>query len=118
MEEPVVRQLISEHFTAAEIFTEVAVVEWPPPDATLGPLTDDDPARLRRDDIEGTSIGSLDAGGCSPEQDAADRRKTGPCGNVMQVVLAPGNYAVLGGPAEADLAAGRRPPLAVLEVLP
>jgi hypothetical protein len=87
-------------------------------DATPGPLTDDDLARLERGDLEHTSSTGLDAGGCSPEQDAEDRGKMGPCGNVMRVVVAPGTYAILGGAPETDPATGHRPPMAVLHVVP
>lgn len=63
---------------------------------TFGPLSDDDLERLAQGDTEGTSIGGVDAGGCSPEQDAASRGQMGPCGNVMKAVVAPGKYAILG----------------------
>jgi len=87
-------------------------------DATPGPLPDDDLARLARGDTQGTSIGGLDAGGCSREQNAEDRGLMGPCGNVMQVALVAGTYAIVGGSPEGDPAVGRLPPVAVLEVLP
>ena len=86
--------------------------------ATDGPLTEADLARLRRGDTEGTSIGGLDAGGCDPAQDAEDRGKTGPCGNVMEVVLSPGIYAIMAGMPEADAGTAGSPPMAVLEVTP
>jgi len=87
-------------------------------DETPGPLDDEDLARLAQGDVGGFSIGGLDAGGCSAEQDAEDGGKLGPCGNVMKVVLAPGSYAILGGAPEVDPSTGRLPPLAVLEVVP
>jgi hypothetical protein len=87
-------------------------------DATPGPLTDGDVARLEGGDLEYTSSTGLDAGGCSAEQNAADRGRMGPCGNVMRVVVAPGTYAILGGAPESDPATGGRPPMAVLHVLP
>jgi hypothetical protein len=87
-------------------------------DATPGPLTDDDVARLERGDLEHTSSTGLDAGGCSEEQNAADRGRMGPCGNVMRVVVAPGTYAIVGGAPETDPATGGRPPMALLHVLP
>jgi hypothetical protein len=97
---------------------------------TPGPLSDDDLARLAQGDTEGTAIGGLDAGGCSPEQDAEDRGQMGYCGNVMKVVVVEGKYAVLGpGWTEMETEpsadptadpAGFHPPqsMAVLEVLP
>ncbi len=99
-------------------------------DGPPGPLSDDDLTRLAAGDTEGTAIGGLDAGGCSPEQDAEDRGHMGYCGNVMKVVVAPGKYAVL-GPDWSEMGTeprvdptadpeGFRPPtfMAVLEVLP
>ena len=86
--------------------------------ASPGPLEGDDLARLARGDAEGFSMTGLDAGGCSAEQDAEDRGKLGPCGNVLNVVLAVGSYAILGGSPEEDPTTGRLPPLAVLEVVP
>jgi hypothetical protein len=100
------------------------------PDDPPGPLSDDDLARLAAGDTEATAIGGMDAGGCSPEQDAEDRGQMGYCGNVMKVVVAPGKYAILGpGWKMMDVEprvdptanpAGFRPPssMAVLEVLP
>jgi hypothetical protein len=87
-------------------------------EATPGPLSDADLARLARGDTQGLHIGGLDAGGCSAEQDAEDRGQMGPCGNVMQVVLVEGRYAIVGGSPDADPTTGRLPPLAVLEVVP
>jgi hypothetical protein len=63
---------------------------------TFGPLSDDDLERLAHGDTEATAMDGVDAGGCSPEQDAASRGQMGPCGNVMQAVVAPGKYAILG----------------------
>ncbi len=85
---------------------------------TPGPLTDGDLARLARGDTEGTSIGGLDAGGCAPDQRAEDRGRMGPCGNVMQVRVAPGKYALVGGSPEGDPATGERPAIGVLTVVP
>jgi hypothetical protein len=88
-------------------------------EATPGPLTDDDIARLARGDTEGTAIGGLDAGGCSAAQNAEDRGQMGPCGNVMKVVLVEGKYAIVGStPETRDLTTGRWPPMAILEVVP
>jgi hypothetical protein len=84
--------------------------------ASPGPLTDGDLERVAAGDTEGTSISGLDAGGCSPEQDAADRGQMGPCGNVMLVVVSAGKYAVMGGMPE--IGATPTPPMAVLFVEP
>jgi hypothetical protein len=87
-------------------------------DATPGPLTDDDLARLARGDTEGTFIDGMNAGGCSAAQNAEDRGQMGPCGNVMKVELIEGKYAIVGDALEGDPATGRTPLVAVLEVLP
>ncbi len=81
-----------------------------------GPLTDDDLERLARGDTEGTAISGLDAGGCDAGQRAADRGKSGPCGNVMMVVVAEGQYAILGGAAGGEPT--DVPPMGVLTVAP
>ena len=87
-------------------------------DATPGPLSPDDLARLARGDTEFTAVSGLDSGGCSEDQNLADRGKMGPCGNVMKVVLVPGTYAIVGGAPEPDPATGRMAPMAVLNVVP
>jgi hypothetical protein len=61
-----------------------------------GPLSDADLERLAHGDTEGTRISGIDARGCSPDQNAADRGLMGPCGNVMKVVVNAGKYAILG----------------------
>lgn len=86
--------------------------------ATPGPLSDDDLARLARGDTQGTMIEAMRAGGCSPEQDAADRGQMGYCGNVRMVVLVEGKYAILGDAPQGDPTTGHLPPMGVLEVLP
>ena len=86
--------------------------------ASPGPLSDDDLARLASGDTEGMAIGGLDAGGCSAAEDAEDRGRMGPCGNVMKAVVRPGRYAIVGGTPDADPSSGGRPPLAVLDVVP
>lgn len=84
-------------------------------EATAGPLSDDDLARLARGDSEGTSIEGFSVG-CSAEQRAEDRGRTGPCGNVYgPLALTAGKYAFLSGDIGAGLAS---PPITVLEVLP
>jgi hypothetical protein len=96
----------------------IAFVEaWQPGAGGTAPLTDDHLARLARGDTAGTSIGGLDVGGCSPEQNAEDRGRLGPCGNVMMVVVSAGRYAIVGGDPE-DAATGPPPPMAVLVVEP
>jgi hypothetical protein len=86
--------------------------------ATPGPLTEADLARLRNGDTIHTAIVGLDAGGCSPAQDAQARGRMGPCGNVLQLVVTPGRYAVVGGAPERDPVTGRVSPMAVLTVTP
>lgn len=85
-------------------------------EATPGPLDDESLDRLRHGDTFHTAVSGLDAGGCSPAQDAENRGRMGPCGNVMQVVLSPGSYAVVTGALEVG---GATPPrIAVLTVVP
>jgi hypothetical protein len=86
--------------------------------ATPGPLSDDAIERLRRGDTFHTMIDGLDAGGCSPAQDAEARGKMGHCGNVMKAVVSPGRYVIAGGMPEADPAGGPLPPMAILTVVP
>lgn len=85
--------------------------------ATPGPLTEDGLERLRRGDTFHTMIMSLEAGGCSPEQDAEARGKMGHCGNVAKVFVSPGQYAIVGGSPE-DAAVGGSPPIAILTIQP
>jgi hypothetical protein len=85
-------------------------------EATPGPLDSEALERLRTGDTFHTAVSGLDAGGCSPAQDAENRGRMGPCGNVMQVVLSPGDYAVVIG--ELDGVGATRPRIAVLTVLP
>ena len=87
--------------------------------ATPGPLSDEAIERLRRGDTFHTMISGMDAGGCSPAQDAEARGKMGYCGNVMKFVVGPGRYAVVGGTPEGDPpGGGALPPMAILTVLP
>ena len=85
---------------------------------TPGPMTEEDLERLALGDTGGMSISGLDAGGCSPEQNAEDLGRMGPCGNVMLYVVAPGRYAVVSGDVDLDPATGASPLIAVLEVVP
>jgi hypothetical protein len=62
----------------------------------IGPLSDDDIARLGRGDTEGLAIEGFDLSGCSNEQRAEDLGLMGPCGNVFKTVLVEGKYAFLG----------------------
>jgi hypothetical protein len=86
-------------------------------DATPGPLTDEDLDRLARGDTEGTAIEVFDDHGCSTEQRAEDRGRMGPCGNVFQIVLAPGKYAFFTGNLEGKPGGDQRS-ITVLEVAP
>lgn len=86
--------------------------------SALGPLSDTDLDRLRRGDVQSTGASGFEAGGCSPDQNAQDRGRMGPCGNVMKVNLAPGKYAVVAGAPEDLSADGSGPPIAILQVLP
>ncbi len=49
--------------------------------------------------------------------DAEARGKTGPSGNVIKCVVAPGRYAIVGGSPEGD-PGGALPPMEILTVLP
>jgi hypothetical protein len=91
---------------------------------------DDDLERLAQGDTEGTTTGRLEAGGCSAAQNAEDRGRMGPCGNVFNATVRVGKYAILGPgwtmmetepgvDPTADPAGFMSPPtMAVLEVLP
>jgi hypothetical protein len=88
-------------------------------DATPGPLTAYDLARLARGDTQGTSIGGFDVVGCDATQRAAARNQTkvpGGCGNAFLVSLTPGSYAFISG--DPALIASGQPQIAVLDVLP
>lgn len=84
-------------------------------DATPGPLDGAALDRLRTGDTFHTAQTGLDAGGCSATQDAGNRGRMGPCGNVLKFVLSPGTYAVVSGSLEGP---GARPRIAVLTVVP
>jgi hypothetical protein len=79
----------------------------------LSPLTQSDLDRLAGGNTQGTEMTGLDAGGCSPAQNAEDRGRLGPCGNVLKVVLEPGRYAVTAEPLEG--VGTNSTPLALLE---
>jgi hypothetical protein len=88
-------------------------------DATPGPLTADDLARLARGDTQGTSIDGFDVVGCDATQRAAARSQMkvpGGCGNAFLVPLTPGSYAFMTG--DPALIAPARPQIAVLKVNP
>jgi hypothetical protein len=89
-----------------------------PESPVLSPLAPGDLERLARGDTEATSISGLDAGGCSPAQNAEDRGQMGPCGNVMKVQVREGTYAILGGAPEAGVASGSPHRMAALIVVP
>jgi len=81
--------------------------------ATTGPLTDEQIAQIRAGDLQDTSISGVEANNCDPEQNAAARGMTGPCGNVMLVTVQPGSYLIVAGAPEEGGA-----PSAVLTVSP
>ena len=85
-------------------------------DGTPGPLDDEALERLRQGDTFHTAVGGAEAGGCSPAQDAENRGRIGPCGNVMQVALSPGTYAVVTG--DLEVGGATQPRIAVLTVEP
>jgi hypothetical protein len=97
----------------------VFVTRKPTAEATPGPMTDEDLARLAHGDAQGTSMEGFETTGCDATHRAAERGRLkvpGGCGNVFRVRLAPGKYAIL----VEDPAAhpGGSTPMAVLEVLP
>jgi hypothetical protein len=83
-------------------------------EATPGPLSDDDLARLALGDTQGTAISGFDNVGCSADQRAEDWGLMGYCGNVFKETLTPGKYAFFIGDPEG----GRPRSIAVLEVVP
>jgi hypothetical protein len=86
--------------------------------ATPGPMTDDAIERLRGGENANTILTSFEAGGCSPEQDAAARGKVGYCGNVAKTTVSPGRYAIVGTSPDGDLGPGGYSSMAILTVLP
>jgi len=88
------------------------------PSETPGPLTQEDIERLARGDTEGTAIGGFDDIGCSAEQRAEDRGRTGPCGNVFKLVLIQGKYAMFTGNLDDRPPGDDSGSIAVLEVTP
>jgi len=86
--------------------------------ATPGPLTQEDIDKLVRGDTEGTAIGGFDDIGCSAEQRAEDRGRTGPCGNVFKLVLIQGKYAMFTGNLDDRPPGDDSGSIAVLEVTP
>jgi len=85
--------------------------------ATPGPMNDADIARVRSGDTFHTYSSSLNAGGCDASQNAEDRGKMGPCGNVMKVVVSPGAYALIAGGPDPGSSGGAAS-IVVLTVLP
>jgi hypothetical protein len=83
------------------------------PYASNEPLSDEQIARVRDGNLQDTSTSGLEANTCDPEQRAAARGMTGPCGNVMLVQVRPGSYLIVAGPPEQP---GQ--PSAVLAVTP
>jgi hypothetical protein len=86
------------------------------PNQPPGPLNNGDLVRLARGDTKHTHVTGLDAGGCSDDQNRQARGMLGPCGNVLELTLEPGKYAIVAGAPEADPATGATAPMAVLEV--
>src|SRR5439155_26894850 len=74
-----------------------------PESPILSPLASGDLERLARGDTEAMLISGLDAGGCSPAQNAEDRGQQGPCGNVMKFQVREGAYAIVGGSPDAGV---------------
>ena len=87
-------------------------------DATPGPMSDDDLARLQRGDMEGTSTEGISVSG-SAEQRAAARGQVGEGGNAYLFTLAPGKYAFLLAPPDSAPPGQMSPgAMAILEVSP
>ena len=83
------------------------------PYAAAEPLTDEQIAQIGEGNLQDTSSSGFEAGTCDPEQNAAARGMTGPCGNVMKVTVQPGKYLIFAGAPEEPGA-----PSAVLTVPP
>ena len=64
------------------------------------PLDDLQIAQIREGNLQDTSVSGLEATNCEPEQRAAARGMTGPCGNVMLVNVRPGSYLIVAGAPE------------------
>ena len=80
---------------------------------TAEPLTDEQIAQIAEGNLQDTSSSGFEAGTCDPEQNAAARGMTGPCGNVMKVTVQPGKYLIVAGAPEEPGA-----PSAILTVTP
>ena len=80
----------------------------------IAPLSDDDLARFRRGDEQGTGMSGFDNNTCpAPSSNGAGDRM-GECGNVQKMVLSEGKYAFF-----LEAADGVTPrAIAVLEVVP
>ena len=80
---------------------------------TSEPLSEEQIAQVGDGNLQDTSISGLEANTCDPEQNAAARGMTGPCGNVMLVTVQPGSYLIVAGAPEEGGA-----PSAILTVTP
>ena len=81
--------------------------------ASPEPLSDEQIAQIGDGNLQDTSVSGLEANNCDPEQNAAARGMTGPCGNVMLVTVRQGKYLIVAGAPEEGGA-----PSAVLSVTP
>ena len=72
--------------------------------------------RLAGGDVGGTSATGFDAGGCSPQQDAAGKDRLGPCGNVSLTAVRAGQYAILADAPETNATRSTPLPVGVLTV--
>ena len=81
--------------------------------AAAEPLTEEQIAQIGEGNLQDTSSSGFESGTCDPEQNAAARGMTGPCGNVMRVTVQPGKYLIVSGSPEEPGA-----PSAVLTVTP
>jgi hypothetical protein len=96
----------------------VLVSEKRTAEATPGPMSDDDLARLQRGDTEGTSTEGISVS-CSAEQRDAARSQVGECGNAYRFTLSPGKYPFFLAPPDEGPPAQMSPgTMAILEVSP
>lgn len=81
--------------------------------ASPEPLTNEQIHQIEGGNLQDTSISGLESNTCDPQQRAAARGMTGPCGNVMRVTVQSGMYLIVTGAPEDP---GR--PTVVLSVTP
>jgi hypothetical protein len=70
------------------------------PYASTAPLDEAQIAQVLQGNLQDTSVSGVEATNCDPEQRAAARGMTGPCGNVLLVQVRPGSYLILAGAPE------------------